>query len=112
MDPNRSALGTPDREFLRSQSKVLLGNRDRLEVACAIARSDSDAVNAAELGYALGLPNNRVRAQLQALTSVGLLEVMPRDGSGRLWFIRRHSSFWNACVELSEAWEREHSRRQ
>ena len=110
MTVTRAALGSSTHDSLRMQSKTLFGNRDRLEVVVAIARAESDAVNAADLAYLLGLPNNRIRAQLQALASVGLLEAMPRDGSGRIWFIRRQSGFWTACVELSDAWERERAR--
>jgi hypothetical protein len=111
MEDSGSAPSAPDREFLRKKSKALFGNRDRLEVATEVARSESAAVNAADLSYALRLPNNRVRAQLIALASVGLLEAMPHDGTtGRVWFIRRQSQFWSACVELTDAWERERAR--
>ncbi len=107
MSPASPDPNSPEREYLRSQSKLLLGNRDRLEVGMAIARSKSDMVNAVDLSYAVGLPNNRVRAQLRALTTVGLLQEMPRDGSGRVWYVRCVSGFWDACLELGGLWERE-----
>jgi hypothetical protein len=100
-------MDAPAREFLRSQSKQLFGNRDRVEVATAIARSDSEMVSAVELSHKIGLQNNRVHAQLKALTAAGLLEEMPRDGSGRVWYVRRESGFWDACLELSGVWERD-----
>jgi hypothetical protein len=64
-------------------------------------------VSAVDLSYSVGLPNNRVRAQLRALTTVGLLQEMPRDGSGRVWYERCASGFWDACLELGGLWERE-----
>jgi hypothetical protein len=107
-----AAVDDSVREFLRTRSKALFGNRDRLEVAAAIASASSGAVNAAELAYALELPNNRIRAQLRGLAEAGLLDVMPRDGSGRVWFIRVDHMFWSACIELRAQWEREHERSQ
>jgi hypothetical protein len=108
MSADQTDLDAPERDFLRSRSKQLFGNRDRIEVGCAIARSDDAAVSAADLSNRLNLPNNRVRAQLMALASVGLLEAMPHDGSGRAWYVRRESGFWGSCLELSSAWERQY----
>jgi hypothetical protein len=94
------------REFLREQSKLLFGNRDRLEVAVAVARSEQNSVNATDLMQALsGWPNNRIRTQLVALAGVNLLKAMPRDGSGRIWYVRKDALFWAACIELAERWE-------
>jgi hypothetical protein len=93
------------RQRLRERSKFLLGNSDRLEVAAAVARSEDDAVNATDLVQVLdGLPNNRIRAQLVALAQAGLLDAMPRDGHGRIWYVRKPTKFWDACVELEERW--------
>jgi predicted transcriptional regulator len=103
-------LDAPEREFLRHQAKLLFGNRDRVEVAIAIARSNTGMVNAAELSYEIGLQNNRIRAQLKTLADAGLLQEMPREASGRVWYERRDSSFWDACLELQGAWERKYLR--
>ncbi len=105
MDGETKEETTQIRDRLREQSKALFGNRDRLEVAAAVARSDLDAVNATDLAEVLGgLPNNRIRAQLVALAHADLLAVMPRDGSGRVWYVRKPASFWSACIELEEHW--------
>jgi hypothetical protein len=107
MDDRRADTEGPtrEREILREQSKQLFGNLDRLEVAVAVATSPLDSVNATDLCEVLpGWPNNRIRAQLIALARVDLLQVLPRDGSGRVWYIRKPSLFWNACLELHERW--------
>jgi hypothetical protein len=93
-------------ELLRERSKLLFGNRDRLEVAVAVARSKDGFVNATDLGEVLpGWQNNRIRAQLIVLASVDLLEVAPRAGPGRVWYMRKPGSFWDLCLDLAERWD-------
>jgi predicted ArsR family transcriptional regulator len=91
------------RERMRTRSKLLFGNGDRLEVALAVATSTDGVVNATDLSWELRIANNRVRAQLLALTQLGLLEPGPPDDRKR-WYVRRPSSFWQTCVDLHEAW--------
>jgi hypothetical protein len=89
---------------VRERSKLLFGNSDRVEVVTAIATSKSDIVNATELCKRLpGWQNNRVRAQLIALSGAGLLEALPRADRS-IWYERRQLKFWDACVELIELW--------
>jgi hypothetical protein len=96
---------TREREILREHSKQLFGNLDRLEVAVAVATSGLEAVNATDLTAALpGWPNNRIRAQLVALAKADLLKILPRDGSGRVWYVRQPALLWDACLELYERW--------
>ncbi|HEY1690339.1 MAG TPA: hypothetical protein VGF95_15905 [Solirubrobacteraceae bacterium] len=100
------SLVEPDaqRELVRERSKHVFGNRDRLEVAVAIACSADGLVNATDLGAVLvGWPNNRIRAQLVALAKAGLLQAAPRNGPGRVWYSREPSLFWEACRELAHA---------
>jgi predicted ArsR family transcriptional regulator len=91
------------RERIRTRSKVLFGSGDRLEVALAIATSPDGVVNATDLSWELHIANNRVRAQLVALTELGLLTPGPADDRKK-WYVRRPSSFWQTCVDLHEAW--------
>lgn len=105
MDERVSISEETERDRLRERSKQLFGNRDRLEIALAVARSEDGTVNATDLARALeGWPNNRIRAQLVALSNAGLLSAMPRDGSGRIWYVREPALFWKACIELEERW--------
>jgi hypothetical protein len=90
-------------ERLRERSKVLMGNRDRLEIAVAIAVSEDRAVNATDISRQLGIAPNRVRANLLAFAHVGLLDQLPPQ-SGRRWFIRRSNTFWSLCLDLYQAW--------
>lgn len=100
-----ASLSSPERERLRDNSKRLFGNRDRLEVAAAIAGSVDPAVNATDLSADLGMVNSRVRAQLIVLSQVRLLDEVPytTDLSKR-WYLRRDSPFWDACVDLLNHW--------
>jgi hypothetical protein len=91
------------RTRLRERSKVLFGNVDRLEVAVAIARSEDGVVNATDLSWDLRIANNRVRAQLVTMASLGLLTPVPLD-SRKNWYQRSESSFWQTCLDLHEAW--------
>jgi hypothetical protein len=90
---------------LRERSKLVYGNRDRLQVAVAVARSDSGLVNATDLAEETGLVNTRVRAQLIAFAEAGLLEAMPPD-AGKRWYSRVESPFWRQCLDLAEEWSR------
>jgi hypothetical protein len=96
-------LPAPAYEGLREKSKVLMGNRDRLEIAVAIAVSEDGVVNATDISRQLGIAPNRVRANLLAFAHVGLLD-QPPPQSGRRWFIRRSSTFWSLCLDLYQAW--------
>jgi hypothetical protein len=100
-------LPTEAHERLRKKSKVLMGNRDRLEVAVAVAVSEDGVVNATDISQQLGMANNRVRANLLAFAEVELLDDAPLSQSGRRWFIRRSNPFWSLCLELYAAWAAE-----
>jgi DNA-binding IclR family transcriptional regulator len=84
---------------LREKSKALFGNRDRLEVLAAIARSQDAAVNATDLALELGILNPRVRTQLIALAEAGLLAPAPTEDVKR-WYVKRESPFWGGCLDL------------
>jgi hypothetical protein len=101
LDPSQEAV----RERVREKSRLLFGNRDRLEVAAAVARSDDDAVNATDLSFELALANNRVRSQLLTLTELGFLVLGP-PGPGKRWYIRQPNDFWAFCALLYETWSR------
>jgi hypothetical protein len=97
------------RERSRQRSKNLFGNRDRLEVAVAIALSPDGVVNATDLAIELALPNTRVRSQLIALREAGLLIDTPAQSWGKRWYVRREHPFWQTCVELFDEWIHEAS---
>lgn len=63
-------------------------------------------VNATDLALELGMPNNRVRAQLLAFAETGLLVPGP-PGPGKHWYIRQESDFWGTCRGLLETWVKE-----
>jgi hypothetical protein len=92
---------------VRAKSKALFGNRDRLEVAVAIAKSEDGVVNATDLSFELGMVNSRVRAQLLAFAEVGLLVLgtTPAE-NGKRWYVRQQSSFWATCIEMTSTWIR------
>jgi hypothetical protein len=91
------------RDPVRDRSKALFGNQDRLQVATAIARSQSDTINATDLSLELGMLNSRVRAQLIALADAGLLMAGPPTG-GKRWYVRLKSPFWQTCIHFAESW--------
>lgn len=89
---------------MRTRSKLVFGNMDRLDVAVAIARTD-EAVNATDLGKALDMAPNRVRTQLLALAEAGLLRSAPSGLTQHRSFLREPSVFWDFCVALAAEWE-------
>jgi DNA-binding transcriptional regulator GbsR (MarR family) len=94
-----------NRETVRQSSKRLFGNRDTVDVLCAIAASNG-AVCAADLEEELGLANNRVRAQLIALADVGLLQKLPKGRERIQWYQRIESPMWAAVLSLADDWSR------
>lgn len=88
---------------MRSGSKVLFGNKDRLEVAAAIADSEDGLVNATDLSEEIGLVQSRVRNQLVAMAEVGLLIKLPSSDLKR-WYQRVDSPFWQTSCHLYEEW--------
>jgi hypothetical protein len=93
-----------DIDLLRSRSKALFGNMDRLVVAAAVAGSPDGVVNATDLSWQLRLANNRVRAQLLAFAEVGLLRAPPDTDGRKRWFVRIDDPFWDACRDLVLRW--------
>lgn len=94
------------RDFVRSRSKALLGNKDRVEVGAAVGLSPDGLVNATDLARELDLENPRVRAQLLALVDQGLLQQGPVE-AGKRWYLRQESFFWEACIRFIEQWSEE-----
>jgi hypothetical protein len=104
--PSPTSLSKNARERVRGGSKVLFGNRDRLEVAVAIALSEDKAVNATDLADELRLVNSRVRTQLLAFAKVELLSEMPAGGELKRWYVRQDNPFWQSCLGLYLEWIR------
>jgi len=97
-----SSLPRETREGLRVYSKLLFGNRDRLDVAVAVAQAADRVVNATDIGFELRLAPNRVRAQLEAFAALGYLTDSSPGFGGKRWFIRGESPFWSLCLALYE----------
>jgi hypothetical protein len=89
-------------DTVRHRSKALFGNADRLQVALYVGSTDG-IVSATEIAGDLRMAQNRVRAQLLALTEAGLLMEMPRtSGDRRAFFSRRDSDFWEGLGSLTD----------
>jgi hypothetical protein len=103
---SRSTLSESARhDQARALSKALFGNQDRIDVVMAITHSEDGVVNATDLAEKTGLINSRVRAQLLALVDAKLLDEVPPTGQDRKrWYVRRDSSFWQACLDLYDKW--------
>jgi hypothetical protein len=102
--PSPASLDKEAREHIRAKSKVLLGNKDRIDVAVAIALGDDRAVNATDLADELGLVNSRVRTQLLAFAEIELLTEVQVSGELKRWYVRQDSPFWQACIDLYVEW--------
>lgn len=88
-------------DAIRRRSKALFGNADRLQVALYVGGAEG-VFSATEISGDLRMAQNRVRAQLIALTDAGLLTEMPRSsGDRRAFFARRDSEFWEGLAGLT-----------
>ena len=104
--PSPDQLSTEKRELVRERSKALFGNRDRIDVAVAIALGEDAAVNATDLAAEIGLANSRVRAQLLAFADAGLLSRVEPGGELKRWYRRENNPFWQSCLALYLEWIR------
>ena len=84
----------------RKISKTIFGNADRLDVALHIASAES-ATYATGISDVLGIPPNRVRAQLIAFAEAGVLEALPRGGAIGVFYMRNNEKFWAALRDLA-----------
>lgn len=90
---------------IRQVSKLLFGNRLRLELAVAIALSDG-VVFARQLAEELGVNDNQVAPELRNFAQAGLLERIEdrrnNDAVGRprVLYSRRDSSFWGSATKF------------
>ncbi len=80
---------------LRERSKLLFGNRYRLEIGEMIARSS--VVTAREIARDLGLADSVVRAELLRLSAAGLLVPSPMPTRER-YYERVADPFWDYCA--------------
>lgn len=80
---------------IREHSKRMFGNQDRLQVAVAITRVEIGRINATDLHRDTGIAVNRVRAQLLALESLGLLRRTGNEEGKRVFErLNRDDRFW------------------
>jgi hypothetical protein len=93
------------RSELRSRSKRLFGNADRLEVAVAVSRAPGGVVHAQGLSSELGISPPRVRAQLLAFVDSGVMTAVPRSEL-RQYYERLDDPFWAFIEKLVAAWAR------
>lgn len=97
-------LSPAQKERLRDLSKIVFGNKDRLEVAVAVARSPDGVVNATDLHEEIGLAQSRVRNQLVAMAEARLLVVASSSTDVKRWYRREDSPFWQLCCSLYDEW--------
>lgn len=98
------SLPARERERLRERSKLVFGNKDRLEVIAAIAQNADDLISGTDLELEIGMSQSRVRKQLVALAEAGLLTAFPRSGDVRRWYRRNDSPLWEFGLSLYEDW--------
>jgi RNA polymerase sigma factor (sigma-70 family) len=79
----------------RELSKLLFGNRLRLESAAALATDPEGVVYARSLAQRLGINDNQAAAELKTFEQAGLVEQVSREVSPRAVSYRRvPSAFW------------------
>lgn len=87
-------------DTVREHSKKMFGNRDRLEVAVVVDRVELGRVNATDLNRAVDLAVNRIRSQLLALESLGLLRRTGNEQNKRMFEqVNPEDRFWKFAAE-------------
>lgn len=96
------------RDHVRRISKLLFGNRLRLETAAAIATDPGEALYARALAQRLDINDNQAAAELKTLERAGLLERVPHDAGGPTVLYRRvPSAYWKHASEVfQETWDK------
>ncbi|MGH8514979.1 MAG: hypothetical protein ACREV8_13770 [Gammaproteobacteria bacterium] len=90
-------------EEVRRISKLLYGNKLRLEIGAAIARAEPGLVFARGLGGELGVPDSMVHEELKKLAQAGILSMHPRPTGQQIQYYERlPSPFWDGCRALVE----------
>ena len=85
-------------ERVQDLSRVVFGQKHRLAVMAAIARSDG-LVNPSDLAIELGFAaQSAIQQPLKDLTAAGLIS--RQDGMGRVYYRRNPHTLWQAAVEL------------
>lgn len=86
-------------EVLRDRVKKLYGNRHRLEIAVAIARSGETFYNH-EIGAATGIADATARNVILDLVDAGVLAHLSGRRGLPKFYERRASSYWSSCEEV------------
>jgi hypothetical protein len=103
MPPSDTPLQTSARdEDLRTLSKRVFGNADRLPVAIAVARSEEGIVCATDIGWEASISPARAGAQLRAFADLGLVAALPVEPGRKRWYWRQPSPFWETCIALAD----------
>ncbi|WP_235848177.1 MarR family transcriptional regulator [Mycolicibacterium holsaticum] len=85
-------------ERVQELSRVVFGQKHRLAVMAAIAKSDG-LVNPSDLAVELGFAaQSAIQQPLKDLTAAGL--ITRQDGMGRVYYRRNPHKLWDAAIEL------------
>jgi len=88
---------------VRGVSKLLFGNRLRLEVAAAVATEPTGQVYGRALAERLEINDNQAAGELKALEAAGLLRRLPqKDRRGPILFERLPSAYWELAATFYE----------
>jgi hypothetical protein len=88
------------REAIRELSTVVFGQRYRLEVMAAIARSHGGLVCLTDLADELGVRTSNIQKPLTSLTDSYLISRLPAGDSKRRFYRRNDSAAWVFALEL------------
>jgi predicted transcriptional regulator len=95
-----SAVSYAQSKRVQELSSVVFGQKHRLAVMVAIARSDG-LVNPSDLAAELNFrAQSAIQAPLKDLQSAGLIS--RQDGMGRVYYRRNPHALWSAALELLE----------
>lgn len=97
--PLSSLLDEVAVEYIRERSKVLYGNRHRLEVVVAIART-SGPFYQRELSNVTGIPDSQIKAVLEPLADAGLVRAITGNRGMAKYYERMPSVYWQGAEDL------------
>ena len=89
-------------EVIRALSVVVFGQRHRLELMTAVARSEDGIVCLKDLAEEQRVSSSSLQKPLKDLLSAGLLSALPSGDSKRRYYQRTPSAAWEFAVELVE----------
>jgi len=88
-------------EAKRQASQIAFGQRYRLELMLAVLRSEDGLFSLSGVARELGVTASNLQGPIESLLNLGLINRLPADESGAVYYLRNESAAWAWVQELN-----------